>query len=317
MDQITWLDVATESTGSHFLDSGGAYGRHWERNKVRFADADPTTFPAGVNAVRVDLYATKDYKWEGNKQIDLGTKTIDVCLSYNTVCWLDECSTINQPLTQGLRHYIGTHEDLDESDAIHKWLDAVCEPGCDRIHDNTYNSENLLSQDLIIHAGEVCQNGAHNLGQIAVVMLHQGCDVRGGYGSPIVVEPKEDVYDLWGPRTVVCAPEYVAAVEPDPMLPGMDAVPVTPVQGPQWYCDLGSSTWRDESWPRRESVLDLEQYDVADYDDLDDDEKAKWDSGYVNAGYIVLCYDTDDAGKVTGKYARCPVTGRRLTFWAF
>ena len=27
--------MLTESTGKHMLDSGGAYGRHWERNQKK------------------------------------------------------------------------------------------------------------------------------------------------------------------------------------------------------------------------------------------------------------------------------------------
>ena len=27
------FELITENTGQHFLDSGGAYGRHWERNQ--------------------------------------------------------------------------------------------------------------------------------------------------------------------------------------------------------------------------------------------------------------------------------------------
>ena len=27
--------MLTQNTGAHFLDSGGAYGRNWERNQVK------------------------------------------------------------------------------------------------------------------------------------------------------------------------------------------------------------------------------------------------------------------------------------------
>ena len=35
------VGMLTENTGSHFLDSGGAYGRHWSRNQTRDFDAEP------------------------------------------------------------------------------------------------------------------------------------------------------------------------------------------------------------------------------------------------------------------------------------
>ena len=35
------VGMLTENTGSHFLDSGGAYGRHWSRNQARDFAAEP------------------------------------------------------------------------------------------------------------------------------------------------------------------------------------------------------------------------------------------------------------------------------------
>jgi len=32
-----------ENTGTHFLDSGGAYGRHWERNQTREFEDEPAS----------------------------------------------------------------------------------------------------------------------------------------------------------------------------------------------------------------------------------------------------------------------------------
>ncbi len=39
-----------ENTGSHFLDSGGAYGRNWQRNqKVDFEENQPVTVDTAYN----------------------------------------------------------------------------------------------------------------------------------------------------------------------------------------------------------------------------------------------------------------------------
>ena len=35
------VEMLTENTGRHMLDSGGAYGRHWEGNQGRNFDAEP------------------------------------------------------------------------------------------------------------------------------------------------------------------------------------------------------------------------------------------------------------------------------------
>ena len=49
----------TENTGAHFLDSGGAYGRHWERNAGRtvqdFIDAPRATLD-GCYGVTLDAF---------------------------------------------------------------------------------------------------------------------------------------------------------------------------------------------------------------------------------------------------------------------
>ena len=36
-------EMLTENTGIHLLDSGGVYGRHWERNQGRDFDNEPAT----------------------------------------------------------------------------------------------------------------------------------------------------------------------------------------------------------------------------------------------------------------------------------
>ena len=42
------ISMLKENTGAHFLDSGGAYGRNWERNQARDFESEP--------ACRVDVF---------------------------------------------------------------------------------------------------------------------------------------------------------------------------------------------------------------------------------------------------------------------
>jgi hypothetical protein len=53
------LAMLTENTGKHFLDSGGAYGRHWQQNQTRnIEEEEPTLvrFDRGEIEVTHRLY---------------------------------------------------------------------------------------------------------------------------------------------------------------------------------------------------------------------------------------------------------------------
>ena len=67
------IEMLKENTGEHFLDSGGAYGRHWEKNQDKnFKDVpvimltarrEMEDIQAGMN-MDAAAYVTKPFKTE-------------------------------------------------------------------------------------------------------------------------------------------------------------------------------------------------------------------------------------------------------------
>jgi hypothetical protein len=158
--------MLTESTGSHFLDSGSAYGRHWQRNQGRKFKAEPA--------------ATVDFKYG-----------IDVTL--NVYHWLADRLTLSKSMDQKFRRFCAKPEHADESyfALVGLWLEHLSK-GENKPRGlygegapmtvNTYNGEDLLSQT-IQYTYFVLDFQAY-----VVMSIHNGCDVRGGYTRPRVFE---------------------------------------------------------------------------------------------------------------------------------
>lgn len=152
-----------ENTGRHFLDSGGAYGRNWERNQTADFAAEP----------------------EASLRITGGRyPSIDVTLSvYHFMV-----NRLRFAADWQARFDAFAAERPDES-----WL-ALMDGFVDALKDghevggiygdgdpvtvNTYNHESLLSQTLQYVYLTVDDE------QLAIVQVHGGCDVRGGYTAP-------------------------------------------------------------------------------------------------------------------------------------
>lgn len=162
-----------ENTGSHFLDSGSAYGRNHERNKgVRF-DKQPR--------------ATVDFKYG-----------IDVTV--NLYHYLTDRVTLATNLDRKFTRFCNRKENEHESyfTLVHTWLKSLTDSGLEigglygegePMTINTYNGESLLSQ--------VIQFTYFTLDHTSYVLLqvHGGCDVRGGYTRPRVFEASESMFD--------------------------------------------------------------------------------------------------------------------------
>lgn len=157
----TIVEMLTENTGSHFLDSGGAYGRNWQRNKGKTI-ADFESQPSAILTI---------YKGEhnGNPYADLNP-TISLYHAMNHALELDDlCHEFNSLECDNWNgeHY-GTSSDQCE------WLD---EHGFNP-EGGAFNSYNWQS-----NFSQVIQGQALDLNGNAYVLLqvHGGCDVRGGY----------------------------------------------------------------------------------------------------------------------------------------
>lgn len=161
------VKMMTENTGRHILDSGGAYGRHWERNQGVKFDFN--------NDVKLDEYgATIPIHVYMNTMFDLDDNTAhwNRLLGKNYY-WVQEA--VDELLDRGFDLEFGGY--LGMTDA-----------------DNTYNSDNDLSQNfqyqLFEYDGEC----------YCAFQLHNGCDVRGGYTNTQIFKVNDPDYFYIGWR---------------------------------------------------------------------------------------------------------------------
>jgi len=154
------VSMLTENTGRSILDSGGAYGRNWERNQgltLDMWDNMPT--------------ATFDSRWgQGN---------------INVYYWLKERLTYAPVMDRLFRIFSADSDESHLADA-----EAFAEHmGETRIESyNSYNWENYLSQDIqwvdFEYGGEA----------YVLLQIHGGCDARGGYTKPVVFKPYSEFW---------------------------------------------------------------------------------------------------------------------------
>ena len=163
-------EMLTESTGTHMLDSGGAYGRHWERNQRRsltdFENDKPETI-------------TEENGW-----IDREVSVFHFLAGEDSALELDYiCDNFNE-LNTDTKNWNGNSEAWGVS--VEAWNDLT---ECNEIEEgrtfNTYNGESDLSQNL--QGGWLTINGEEYL----LLQIHNGCDVRGGYTAAKLIKCPE------------------------------------------------------------------------------------------------------------------------------
>ena len=170
-----------ENTGVAMLDSGGAYGRNWERNQKRDFTKEP--------ACEVECNEFKD-------------GDVELIISYNIYHYLvnfleydEDCEKLNEDF----KKFCETPEFEKEN-----WLTCM-ESWCSErefFHvytTNTYNYENILSQTIQYTTFSLTDDeyDVHILLQI-----HGGCDVRGGYTKPVIFKVPERDYFMMAQNDV-------------------------------------------------------------------------------------------------------------------
>lgn len=149
--------MMTENTGRHMLDSGGIYGRNWERNQLRTI-RDFMSQPLEVLTYNVG----EDYFY----------RTVNVfpflCQMYELDDICDKFNRRNNKCKDWDGEWYGV------SGRAYRWLVDTYDPEFVREY-NTYNGESDLSQvlqaDVVLIDGETYH----------LIQVHGGCDVRGGY----------------------------------------------------------------------------------------------------------------------------------------
>jgi hypothetical protein len=140
-----------ENTGSHMLDSGGAYGRNWEKNQKRHFSKEPST--------------------------TMEINNNDILITHNLYHWLNEQVNYSSEWTAKFNRFAKKPENKDSY-----WMELMesfAHKYGEDVHTvNTYNGEDLLSQT-IQYTGFTSDCEC-----IYLIQIHNGCDVRGGYTAP-------------------------------------------------------------------------------------------------------------------------------------
>lgn len=158
--------MLTENTGRHMLDSGGAYGRNFERNAGKAA-ADFRAAPE----VNVDT-------WERNGHTVVEYITLDI------FHFLSDRLDYNAEVDAAFHEFALADERADESwfTCLNEWLNVTGArwQGSDPMVVNTCNGEDSLSQVMQFAMFEHPDTDE----PMAALMIHGGCDYRGGYTAP-------------------------------------------------------------------------------------------------------------------------------------
>jgi hypothetical protein len=140
------------------LDSGGAYGRNWERNRKRkFGKENPCI-------------------------VEINSEYNEVNITFNVYHYLKTYLELNQA-TALLNHKfhkfcnLPANENKYYPELMKEFAEAI---GTEVYTTNTYNYDNIISQTLQYTTFQ------YNEEQFILLQVHNGCDVRGGYTKPYI-----------------------------------------------------------------------------------------------------------------------------------
>lgn len=198
--EATIRDQLTENTGRHFLDSGGAAGRHWQENR-RDAPWERPAWTVNDGYVTRELY---NYMAEVFTRDDSAVALEAALYAFGTQSgrtsesWMSSAQDFAKAVVERQHR----RDDLTDIGVAPEIAEAVLglygsnDSRRDRkpiFAENTYNmAEHPLSQDFI----GVSFGGPY--AEYVAVMVHNGADVRGGYTGPRVYK----TFDGWMPQEV-------------------------------------------------------------------------------------------------------------------
>lgn len=311
--QNIFASMLTENTGRHFLDSGGAYGRHWERNQ-------------GKEGKDFDKQPMAWVKW------DYGF----INFTISTYHFLREKLHYEEEIDTMFQRWMNrkAHEDmgyLQLMEAFPAYLAKVLgrkdgttfEPaglygdGSPMVI-NTYNEESNLDQVIqYVYFTLVDDHGSREEDTYVLLQVHGGCDVRGGYTAPRVFSMGR--YDDTG--IFDHNRGSIHAVKPDNDQLGFPGISTKWTDdAPYWCCDGGSSWGYEGCWGCEHQALESYEpcyVNAEEYQELLDagkhaengviavDEPRNYKYGKAVAAAPVqgyLCFDED--GNMF-----CPITG--------
>jgi hypothetical protein len=170
----TLIKMLCENTGSHMLDSGGAYGRNFERNAHKDFEASP----------------------EATAEFSIYDDKLSCSITLNVYHWLAARLNYRPDMQAQFTRFANRPENKDESwfttgaaymDHLVETKDATGLYGDGKpMTVNTYNGEDSLSQVIQYTYFEIDRDA------FVLLQIHGGCDVRGGYTKPMIFEAPDE-----------------------------------------------------------------------------------------------------------------------------
>jgi hypothetical protein len=166
MDNIQNLvyKMLTENTGTHFLDSGGSDGRHWQQNQLK-------NINDFVNENKISYEI-----WNGSD--DNIAKLDDISITVSLFHYLSDIFELDD-ITNEFNSKFDVMSDFESdynfiSSEAQNWLDNN---GFELqgTKQNTYNFDNYFSQDVLYTELKFNDDTYY------LVSIHNGADARGGY----------------------------------------------------------------------------------------------------------------------------------------
>ena len=159
----TIYKMLTENTGTHFLDSGGANGRNWQRNQTKtikdFQDEPEASLSFDVSGDHIYLDPTVSVFHKLSKVLD----ECKICKDFNAM-------KVNNWDSE---NYYGVSK---EGENFLNSYGFSTPNNSDNDTWNTYNFDNCFSQ-VVQGTNLISENGENYV----LIQIHQGADVRGGY----------------------------------------------------------------------------------------------------------------------------------------
>ena len=167
--------MLTENTGAHILDSGGAYGRHWERNQKKSIEDFQNDY-----AVRYDVNTET-----GDIERTVSVFHLLANLELDEIC--DQFNKLNNKASDWDGDLYGV------SKKAQRYLNEI-EVEVEREF-NTYNGDSDLTQTMQGANLKIFNDGQNE--SYVLLQIHNGCDVRGGYTDAKLFKVTDEYYNTW------------------------------------------------------------------------------------------------------------------------
>ena len=166
-------EMLTESTGQHFLDSGGSNNRYWQQNQKKTLE---------------DFQNEKHFQVEKN---EYGDNQVEYLLTISLFHHLSDSLTYDEQETNNLNAFLKSKGLYSDMEGIDEYA-AAKYPGGQLKSINSYNEECNLSQTIqFYYVGDFYES------DIIYLQIHNGADVRGGYTDIVAFKVDWDMLLNW------------------------------------------------------------------------------------------------------------------------